>query len=136
MHYPDANEIYQRILKQNPKYLALHVYIAMYQFKLDQWQESNESVDQYLGVNSDSAVGLNLKACGYLRLYDPEIAESQLLQIRKFSSSSYTFIDSLIIQMCITIKSETEVLDKDVNVILGVYRIGGNSQPKNEKVIK
>ncbi|KAH0789983.1 TPR Domain containing protein [Histomonas meleagridis] len=95
-NYSDAIEIYQRILLQNPDFIALHVYIAMCQFKLDQFQESNESVDEYLSVNSDSAIGLNLKACGYLRLFEPEIAESQILQIRKFSSSSYTFINSLI----------------------------------------
>ena len=47
--------------------------------------------------------------------------------------------------MSITIKPETEFLDKDANVILGAYavgevcdgnRIGGNSQPKNEKMVK
>ena len=95
-NYSDAIDIYTRLLQQHPDFLALHVYVAMCQFKLDQFDESNASVDQYLEVNSDSAVGLNVKACAYLRLFDPEIAESQLLQIRKFSSASYTFIDSLI----------------------------------------
>ena len=95
-NYADAIDIYQRMLQQHPDFLALNVYIAMCQFKLDQFEESNESVDQYLGDNSDSAVGLNLKACDYLRVYDPEIAESQLLQIKKFSSASYSFIDALI----------------------------------------
>jgi intraflagellar transport protein 56 len=84
------------MLQQHPEFLALHVYIAMCQFKLDQFEPSNESVDQYLAVNSDSAVGLNLKACDYLRLFDAEIAQSQILQIRKFSSATYNFIDSLI----------------------------------------
>jgi intraflagellar transport protein 56 len=68
----------------------------MCQFRLDQFEESNESVDQYLAVNSDSAVGLNLKACAYLRLFDAEIAQSQILQVRKFSSAAYSFIDSLV----------------------------------------
>ena len=95
-HYQDAIEIYERILLQHPDFLALHVYIAMCQFKLDLFQEANDSVDQYLSVNSDSAVGLNLKACTYLRLFSPDIAESQLLQIRKFSSSSYNFVENLI----------------------------------------
>ncbi|OHT12941.1 TPR Domain containing protein [Tritrichomonas foetus] len=95
-HYQDAIEIYQRILTQHPDFLALQVYIAMCQFKLEQYNESNEAVDTYLGDNSDSAVALNLKSCDYLRLFDPEIAESQLLQIRKFSSAAYDFIDSLI----------------------------------------
>ena len=80
-HYNDAIEIYQRLLLQHPDFLALNVYIAMCQFKLDMWEESNEAVDLYLGENSDSAVALNLKSCDYLRLFDPEIAESQLLQI-------------------------------------------------------
>ena len=95
-HYQDAIEIYQRLLLEHPDFLALNVYIAMCQFKLEQYEESNEAVDIYLGVNSDSAVALNLKSCDYLRLFDPEIAESQLLQIRKFSSAAYDFVENLI----------------------------------------
>jgi intraflagellar transport protein 56 len=95
-HYQEAIEIYQRLLLQRPELLALNVYIAMCQFKLEQFEESNEAVDLYLGENSDSAVALNLKSCDYLRLFDPSIAESQLLQIRKFSSAAYDFIEALI----------------------------------------
>jgi intraflagellar transport protein 56 len=95
-HYQDAIEIYQRMLMQHPEFLALNVYIAMCQFKLEQYDESNEAVDLYLGENSDSAVALNLKSCDYLKLFDAEIAESQLLQIRKFSSAAYDFVDGLI----------------------------------------
>ncbi|OHT05070.1 TPR Domain containing protein [Tritrichomonas foetus] len=96
-HYQDAIDLYERLLQQHPDFLALYVYIAMCQYKLDQFQEANDSVDQYLAVNSDSAVGLNLKACAYLRLFEePDIAESQLLQIRKFSSASYHFVEALI----------------------------------------
>lgn len=95
-NYQDAIEIYQRLLIQHPEFLALYVYIAMCQYKIDSFEESNESVDQYLGVNSDSAVALNLKSCDYLRLFEPDIAESQILQIQKFSSSSYDFVASLV----------------------------------------
>lgn len=95
-HYQDAVEIYQRLLVQHPDFLALHVYIAMCQFKLELYNESNEEVDVYLNENSDSAVALNLKSCDYLKLFDSEIAESQLLQIKKFSSASYEFIDTLL----------------------------------------
>ena len=95
-HYQDAIEIYQRLLLQHPDFLALNVYIAMCQFKLDQWEESNEAVDLYLSENSDSAVALNLKSCDYLKLFDYDIAESQLLQIRKFSSAAYDFVDVLV----------------------------------------
>ncbi|KAH0791210.1 TPR Domain containing protein [Histomonas meleagridis] len=95
-HYQESIEIYQRLLLQHPDFLALHVYIAMCQFKLDQYEESNESVDTYLSDNSDSAIALNLKSCDYLKLFDSEIAQSQLLQIRKFSSSSYDFVDSIV----------------------------------------
>jgi intraflagellar transport protein 56 len=49
-----------------------------------------------LNVNSDFSVALNLKSCAYFRLYDPNIAESQLWQIKKFGSSSFTFVDQLI----------------------------------------
>ncbi|EAY09929.1 hypothetical protein TVAG_482030 [Trichomonas vaginalis G3] len=95
-HYQDAIDIYQKLLLDHPDYLALNVYIAMCLFKLDKHEESNNSVDQYLQYNSDSAVALNLKSCDYLKLYDPNTAESQLLQIRKFSSATYGFVDSLI----------------------------------------
>jgi intraflagellar transport protein 56 len=95
-NYSDAIEIYNRMLQQHPDYLALHVYVAMCLFKLDQFEQANESVDRYLAANSDSAVGLNLKACAYLRLFDTEIAESQLLQIRKFSSAGYSFLNALV----------------------------------------
>lgn len=95
-HFQDAIDIYQKILTQEPSYTALNVYIAMCLFKLEQFQESNEFDDQYLQFNSDSAVALNLKSCDYLRLFDPEIAQSQLLQVSKFSTASYTFVDTLI----------------------------------------
>jgi intraflagellar transport protein 56 len=95
-HYLEAIEIYQRLLVQRPEFLALNVYIAMCQFKLEQYDESNSAVDLYLAENSDSAVALNLKSCDYLRLFDATIAESQLLQIRKFSSAAYDFVESLI----------------------------------------
>lgn len=95
-NYQEAIQIYQKLLEQHPEFLALYVYISMCQYKLDSFEESNESVDQYLAVNSDSAVALNLKSCDYFRLFTPDIAESQLLQIRKYSSSSYSFIESLI----------------------------------------
>jgi intraflagellar transport protein 56 len=75
-HYQEAIEIYQRLLLQRPEFLALNVYIAMCQFKLEQYEESNEAVDLYLGENSDSAVALNLKSCDYWRLFDATIAES------------------------------------------------------------
>jgi intraflagellar transport protein 56 len=95
-HYQDALDVYQRLLVQHPDFLALNVYIAMCQFKLDDFEASNEAVDLYLSENSDSAVALNLKSCDYFRLFGQEIAESQLLQIRKFSSAAYDFIDNLV----------------------------------------
>lgn len=95
-HYQDAIDIYQKILSEHPDYVALNVYISMCQFKLDSFEESNEAVDAYLTNNSDSAVALNLKSCDYLRLFDPNTAESQLLQIRKFASATYDFVDALI----------------------------------------
>ena len=95
-HFQDAIDIYQKILYEQPNFLALNIYIGMCQFKLQNYSESNDSADQYLGINSDSAVALNLKSCDYLHLFDPDVAESQLLQIHKFSSASYNFINSLI----------------------------------------
>lgn len=82
-NYQNAIDVYQKLLLEHPDYLALNVYVSMCQFKLDLNEDANQSVDQYLNVNSDSSVALNLKSCTYLRLYDPNIAESQLLQIKK-----------------------------------------------------
>ena len=95
-HYQEAIDIYQRLLEEHPDFIALQVYIAMCEFKLEMYAESNETVDAYLAENSDSAVALNLKSCDYLRLFDPDIAESQLLQIKKFSSAAYDFVNALI----------------------------------------
>lgn len=95
-NYQDALDIYQKILATHPEFLAIYAYIAMCQFKLDLFQESNDSIDEYLAVNSDSAISLNLKACSYFRIFGAEIAESQLLQIKKFSSATYDFVDSII----------------------------------------
>ena len=95
-HYQEAIDIYQKLLLKQPELVALNVYIAMCLFKLDQFQESNDYTDVYLQDNSDSAVALNLKSCDDLRLFDPDVAESQLLQIPKFSSASYSFINILI----------------------------------------
>jgi intraflagellar transport protein 56 len=94
-HYQEAIRIYETLLTQHPEYAALHVYIAMCQFKLEQYQESNHAVDEYLSENSDSAVALNLKSCAYFRLFNSDIAESQLLQIEKSSSAVYDFVASL-----------------------------------------
>ena len=95
-HYQEAIDIYQKILLQQPELVALNVYIAMCLYRLDQFQESSDYADVYLQDNSDSAVALNLKSCDDLRLFDSEVAESQLLQIPKFSSASYSFINILI----------------------------------------
>lgn len=95
-NYQDAVDLYKKIITMYPNYTAIYVYIAMCLFKLDQFEEANESVDHYLAENSDSAVSLNLKSCIYLRLFGPDVAESQLLQIRKFSSSNFDFADALI----------------------------------------
>jgi len=70
-NYTDALQIYQKTLSQYPNYLAMNVYMAMCEFKLDQFQESNDHVDLYLADNSDSAVALISKLAiifGYLIL--------------------------------------------------------------------
>ncbi|EAY07626.1 TPR Domain containing protein [Trichomonas vaginalis G3] len=96
-NYQEGIDLYQKLLAEHPDYIALNVYIAMCLFKLEKYQESNDIVDEYLGINSDSAVGLNLKSCDYFKLFpDPSVAESQILQIKKFGSASYTFVDELI----------------------------------------
>jgi intraflagellar transport protein 56 len=101
-HYQDAIEIYGSLLVQHPEFIALSVYMAMCQFKLERFEQSNELVDLYLGENSDSAVALNLKSCDYFRLFGQEIAESQLLQIKKFSTAAYEFVDNRVVHnLCI-----------------------------------
>jgi intraflagellar transport protein 56 len=98
-HYKEALEIYERVARDCPEYLAVNIYIGMCRFKLDQFEEANKAADIYLSSVSDSAVGLNLKACAYFHLFDTEVesvSEAQILQIRKFSSASYGFAEDLI----------------------------------------
>jgi hypothetical protein len=49
-----------------------------------------------LAEQSDSVIGLNLKACACWRLFDPHLAESHIFQIKKFNSASDGFVDDLI----------------------------------------
>jgi intraflagellar transport protein 56 len=84
-HDQEAIQIFRRLLMQHPEFLALNVYVAVCQFKLEQHDESNEVGDLCLGENGD-----------YARLFNAEIAESQLLQIREFSTAAYDFVDTLI----------------------------------------
>lgn len=95
-HYSDALDIFQRLIEEHPDYIALNVYIGMCLFKLDRFDESNDACDMYLSSHTDSAVTLNLKSCDYLRIYDAQTAESQILQIQKFSSASYSYFDNLL----------------------------------------
>ena len=95
-NYNESLEIYQNLLLENPNYLSFNVYISMCQFKLGLFEECNLSIDKYLNIYPDSAIGINIKSCTYFKLYGKDLAQSQLLQIKKFSNSNYKFLENLI----------------------------------------
>jgi len=53
-------------------------------------------VVDYLGESADSAVALNFQSRDYRKLFGTEIAESQRLQARGFSSAAYDNVDGLV----------------------------------------
>ena len=47
-HYQEAADIYKNIFKNNRKYVALNVYIALCYYKLDYYDVSEEVLSSYL----------------------------------------------------------------------------------------
>ena len=77
-HYQEAADIYKNIFKNNRKYVALNVYVALCYYKLDYYDLSEEVLSSYLQQFPHSPAALNLRACNYFRQYDGRGAEKEL----------------------------------------------------------
>ena len=86
----------QCILTYGVNYATVYVFMAMCQFRLGELSQADESLAAYLAVESDSGLALNLKACIMAEMLGREMAEAQLLQIGKFGSEVYGFMDAMI----------------------------------------
>jgi len=82
-HYQEAADIYKNIFKNNRKYVALNVYIALCYYKLDYYDVSEEVLSSYLQQFPHSPAALNLRACNYFRQYDGRGAEKELKAIKQ-----------------------------------------------------
>ncbi|CAG10786.1 unnamed protein product, partial [Tetraodon nigroviridis] len=117
-HYPEAIDIYKRLLLQNRcvcarvharrfvsetspcccrrDFLALKVYVALCYYKLNYYDVSQEVLAVYLQSIPDSTIALNLKACNHFRLYNGKAAEDELKNLMDISSHSFEFAKELI----------------------------------------
>ncbi|XP_056891670.1 intraflagellar transport protein 56 isoform X3 [Takifugu flavidus] len=95
-HYPEAIDIYKRLLLQNRDFLALKVYVALCYYKLNYYDVSQEVLAVYLQSIPDSTIALNLKACNTFRLYNGKAAEEELKNLMEISSHSFEFAKELI----------------------------------------
>jgi intraflagellar transport protein 56 len=77
-HYEEATEIYKKLLLENRDFHALNAYVALCYYKLDYYDVSLEILAVYLGINPNSIVGVNLKACNHYQLYNGKAAEAEL----------------------------------------------------------
>jgi intraflagellar transport protein 56 len=64
-HFEEATEIYKKLLIENKDYHAINVYVALCYYKMDYYDVSLEILQVYLGLQADSVVGVNLKACNH-----------------------------------------------------------------------
>ncbi len=62
-HYDDCIDIYKKLLVENPKHIAINVYIALCYFKQEYYEISQDFLTKYLEQYPSSVFALNLKAC-------------------------------------------------------------------------
>jgi len=77
-HFEEATEIYKKLLIENKDFHAINIYVALCYYKMDYYDVSLEILAVYLGLNPDSIVGVNLKACNHFQLYNGKAAEAEL----------------------------------------------------------
>lgn len=78
VHYPEAAEIYKKLLVENKAAAAVNVYMALCYYRMDYYEVSNDFLGVYLQAHPSSIVALNLKACNQFRLYNGKAAEMEL----------------------------------------------------------
>lgn len=62
--------------------------------KMDYYDVSLEILAVYLGLYSDSIVGVNLKACNHFQLYNGKAAEAELKVLQNSSTAGNVFHDN------------------------------------------
>lgn len=82
-HYDDSVEIYKRVLQQNKKNLAVHVYLAICYYRQDYFEMSIDSVRTYLNSQPDSVFATSLLACNLFQTQSGEDAEREIRKLEK-----------------------------------------------------
>jgi intraflagellar transport protein 56 len=93
-HFEEATEIYKKLLIENKDYHAINIYVALCYYKMDYYDVSLEILAVYLGLYSDSIVGVNLKACNHFQLYNGKAAEAELKTLQNSSTGGNVFQDN------------------------------------------
>jgi len=93
-HYEEATEIYKKLLLENRDFHALNAYVALCYYKLDYYDVSLEILAVYLGINPNSIIGVNLKACNHYQLYNGKAAEAELRVLHNNSANGNVYQDS------------------------------------------
>lgn len=93
-HFEEATEIYKKLLIENKDYHAINIYVALCYYKMDYYDVSLEILAVYLGLYSDSIVGVNLKACNHFQLYNGKAAEAELKTLQNSSTAGNVFQDN------------------------------------------
>ena len=61
---------------------------------MDYYDVSLDILAVYLGLYSDSVVGVNLKACNHYQLYNGKAAEAELKSLQNAATTGNIFTDS------------------------------------------
>lgn len=90
-HFEEATEIYKKLLIENKDFHAINIYVALCYYKMDYYDVSLDILAVYLGLYSDSVVGVNLKACNHYQLYNGKAAEAELKVLQNNSITGNIF---------------------------------------------
>ena len=90
-HFEEATEIYKKLLIENKDFHAINIYVALCYYKMDYYDVSLDILAVYLGLNPDSIVGVNLKACNHYQLYNGKAAEAELKVLQNSTTVGNAF---------------------------------------------
>ena len=80
-HFDECIDIYKKLLMENKKNLALHVYLALCYYRQEYYEISQDNLKLYLDEYPESIFAQNLKACNLLHLATGKEAEDELLKL-------------------------------------------------------
>ena len=145
-HYEEATEIYKKLLLENRDFHALNAYVALCYYKLDYYDVSLEILAVYLGINPNSIIGVNLKACNHYQLYNGKAAEAELKVLQNASTSGDVFQDSDLLRHNLVVfrggDDAMKVLPPLVGIItearlnLVIYHLKNNEVDEAFKLVK